>query len=204
VLASFGIIIPKEVLEMFSLGIINVHPSLLPQYRGPTPGQTAILNGDKVTGVSIMKLDEEIDHGPILVQEKTEIEPPDTSASLYKRLFEQGAKILGEALPKYITGKLKLKDQDHSKATFTDHLIRDSGFVDINKPPSKETLKRMIRAFYPWPGVWVKTKLNGQEKIIKLLPEGKIKVEGKNVMSLRDFANGYPEGGLVLEKLSLY
>ncbi|MDP2638206.1 MAG: methionyl-tRNA formyltransferase, partial [Candidatus Levybacteria bacterium] len=86
ILADFGLIIPQEILNAFPKGIINIHPSVLPKYRGPTPVQTAILNGEKITGVSIIKLDEEIDHGPILGQEKEKILPTDTSESLYKRL----------------------------------------------------------------------------------------------------------------------
>src|SRR3989344_142238 len=205
VLASFGIIVPGEVLNLFRLGIINIHPSLLPLYRGPTPGQTALLNGDKKTGVSIMKLDSEIDHGPILVQEEAKIESNDTSDSLYKKLFQQGAQLLVRTLPNYLNGELAPFEQDHSKATSTEHLSRESGFIDINdeRRTTSEELDAMIRAYYPWPGVWFKTKLNGVVRIVKLLPEQKIQVEGKNVMALSDFLNGYPEGENIIRQLGL-
>lgn len=203
VLAYFGIIVPRKVLDLFPLGIINVHPSLLPKYRGATPGQAAILNGDPTTGVSIIKLDEEIDHGPLLEQVEEKIELNDTSETLYQRLFQKGAELLLQVLPKYISGEIKPREQNHSKATFTDRLTRESGFVDAKNPPSAEQLDRMIRAYYPWPTVWFKASLNKKERIIKLLPEQKIQVEGKNIMQLRDFANGYPEGRLILSQLSL-
>lgn len=203
VLASFGLFIPDKVLGMFEKGIINIHPSLLPLYRGPTPVQAAILAGDKTTGVTLIKLDSEIDHGPILVQTEEKIELSDTSETLYRRLFEIGARLIAQVLPKYISGELKPAEQDHSKTTLTEHLSRESGFISIDKPPAKVVSERMIRAYYPWPGVWFKTKLNGVIRSIKLLPEHKIKVEGKNVMKLRDFENGYPEGRRILSELSL-
>lgn len=201
VLAYFGLILPQEVLDIFPKGIINVHPSLLPQYRGPTPGQTALLNGDKETGISIIKLDEEVDHGPILVQKIEPIHPDDTAETLYERLFTKGAEMLVSSLHGYLNGELELKEQDHSKATFTDHLTRNSGYFDITNPPSQKQLDCMIRAYYPWPGVWTKVDLGSdpregrtlQQKIIKFLPEKKLQVEGKKPMSYKDFINGYPD-----------
>ena len=204
VLADFGLIIPKQILNVFPMGIINIHPSLLPKYRGPTPVQTAILNGEKTTGVTIIKLDEEIDHGPILGQEKERILDTDTAESLYKRLFEKGANLLSEVLNKYLEGDLKPTSQNHRSATFTKPLTRQDGYIDLSSSSLKiENLKLKIRAYFPWPGVWFKTKLRGAEKIIKLLPNYLktqhpndpflIQVEGKKPMSYKDFFNGYPE-----------
>ncbi len=201
ILADFGLIIPKEILNAFPKGIINIHPSLLPKHRGSTPVQTAILNGDKITGVSIIKLDKEVDHGPILAQEKEKILDTDTADILYKRLFEKGANLLLKILNSYLKDELKPIAQNHKKATFTSRLTRESGFVDIKNPPSPEKLQQMIKAYFPWPGVWTKTKLNGVEKIIKFLPDQKIQVEGKKPMSYKDFINGYPEIKQQLEKL---
>ncbi len=194
VLADFGLIIPQQVLDLFPKGIINIHPSLLPKYRGPTPVQTAILNGEKTTGVTIIKLDEEIDHGPILGFEKEKILNTDTSESLYKRLFEKGANLLLKVLPNYIKGDLKSNAQNHKQATFTSHLTRKDGLIDLNNPPAPEKLQRMIRAYFPWPGVWTRLRLGyvGEAKIIKFLPEKKVQVEGKKPMSYKDFKNGYP------------
>ena len=203
VLADFGLIIPQSILNVFSMGIINVHPSLLPKYRGPTPVQTAILNEEKITGVTIIKLDEEIDHGHILGQEKERILDTDTAESLYKRLFEKGANLLSKILNSYLKGNLKLNAQNHKEATLTKQLTRKDGFINPNNPINPKTLNQIIKAYSPWPGVWFKTKLRGAEKIIKLLPNNLksqypndpflIQVEGKKPMSYKDFLNGYQE-----------
>lgn len=193
VLADFGLIIPPEILNAFSKGTINIHPSLLPKYRGPTPVQTAILNGEKFTGVSIMKLDGKIDHGPILGQEKEEILDTDTAESLYKRLFAKGANLLPKLLNQYLEGSLKLTAQNHKKATFTQPLTRQDGYVDVSFAETAVTkIDTMIRAYYPWPGVWTEIRINDKLLRIKFLPNEKLQVEGKNPVSYRDFFNGYP------------
>jgi methionyl-tRNA formyltransferase len=202
VVAYFGLIIPEAILNAFPEGIINLHPSLLPKYRGPTPVQSAIASGDKITGISIMKVDSGIDHGPILGQEKEEILDADTADSLYKRLFAKGASLLLKTIGLYLTRGLEPLAQNHSKATFTKPLTRQDGYVDISSPSLRiENLKLKIRAYFPWPGVWFKMKLNGSEKIIKLLPENKIQVEGKKPMSYKDFLNGYPGAKEILKYL---
>src|SRR3989344_9061578 len=196
VLADFGLIIPTSVLNFFLHGIVNIHPSLLPKYRGPTPVQTAILNGEKITGVSIIKLDEEIDHGPILGQEKEEILDTDTAESLYKKLFEKGANLLLKVLNSYLKDELKPIAQNHADATFTQHLTRQDGYVDISKfetRNSKFELERKIRAYFPWPGTWSKLRLANCDVRIKFLPDQKLQVEGKKPMSYKDFASGYPD-----------
>ena len=202
-LAYFGMILPRSVLDIFPKGIINVHPSLLPLYRGSTPGQSALLNGDTKTGVTIIKLDEEVDHGPILVQKEQEILTSDTSSTLYERLFSTGAQLLPNTLHKYLPGELKPAEQNHNEATFTKTLTRDSGFISLEDVPYKKTIENMIRAYFPWPGVWFKAKLGETEKRIILLPEGKIQVEGKKEMSYKDFVNGYAEAKEILQKLNL-
>ena len=202
VVADFGLIIPEEILNVFPKGIINIHPSLLPKYRGPTPVQTAIFSGDKTTGVSIIKLDKEVDHGPILGMAQEDILDTDTAESLYKRLFAMGANLLLNILDKYLKRNLMLNAQNHEKATFTKLLTRQDGYINLNNIPIKEKLRLMIRAYYPWPGVWTKMKLNNKEKIIKFLPEKKIQVDGKKSMSYKDFINGYPEGKEVLKIVS--
>ncbi|HZQ29529.1 MAG TPA: methionyl-tRNA formyltransferase [Patescibacteria group bacterium] len=201
VVANFGHIIPAEVLEFFPKGIINVHPSLLPKYRGPTPVQTAILNGDKTTGVTIIKIDEDIDHGPILEQKEVEILPVETSKHLLERLFKIGAEMLPNTISKYIKEEIKPSNQDDIKATFTQVLTKEAGFLDLESVPGKEKLDRMIKAFFPWPGVWFRTEINGKKVTIKLLPQNKIQVEGKNPQNFTDFKNGYKEGEEILKKL---
>lgn len=206
VLADFGLIIPQSTLDIFPKGIVNIHPSRLPLYRGPTPGQTAILLGDIRTGVSIIRLDKEVDHGPLLAQEEEPISSTDTATSLYTHLFKKGAQLLFCVLPAYLTGGLTPKEQDHDKATFTKPLIRESGFLDTTKPISPTILDRMIRAYYTWPGVWTRypkstSTLSG--KIIKFLPAEMLQVEGKKPVSKKDFLNGYPEAKGWLQKLQL-
>jgi methionyl-tRNA formyltransferase len=192
VLGYFGLIVPSEVLAIFPKGIINIHPSLLPIYRGPTPVQTTILNGDKKTGTTIILLDNEVDHGPVLVQQSEEILPDDTTESLHSRLFTLGAELIKKVLPKYLNDQIPLSEQDHSKATFTKHLNKIDGQIDIDRLPDRDKLDRMIRAYFPWPTVWANVNINDKNKIIKLLPEGKIQVEGGKPMSKKDFLNGYP------------
>jgi len=203
ILADFGLIIPQKVLKIFPKGIINIHPSLLPKYRGPTPVQNAILNGEKVTGVSIIRLDDKVDHGPILCQKNEKILPDDTSETLYLRLFKIGSDLIYQNIKQYIKEQLKPQQQDHSKATFTKLLQKNDGLINLDNPPSSVKIDRMIRAFYPWPGVFFKYKFDNKEKIIKLLPENKIQVEGKKPMSYKDFMNGYSEGKNILKKLGL-
>ncbi len=202
VLADFGLIIPPEIINLFPKGIISIHPSLLPKYRGSTPAQAAILNGEKITGVSIMKLDEKIDHGPILTQVKEGILDADTSKTLYKRLFKKSSNLLSKVINSYLEGNLKLLTQNHAKATFTKSISRQDGFIDISSPELNiKDLKLKIRAYYPWPGIWFKIKLNEIIKTIKLLPEKIIQVEGKKPVSYKDFLNGYPKIKQQLGKL---
>lgn len=189
VVASYGHILTENELNKPKLGCINVHPSLLPKYRGATPIQQAILNGDQVSGLTIIKMDEQIDHGPIIYQEEIALSSNDTFATLSKKMFQRAADILPKVIEDFTSGKLIPKPQDHSKASFCDKLERVSGYIELENPPSPEILERMIRAYYPWPGVW--TKWNS--KVVKFLPEGKIQMEGKKPLSLKDFLNGYPE-----------
>ncbi|HYM65099.1 MAG TPA: methionyl-tRNA formyltransferase [Candidatus Sulfotelmatobacter sp.] len=196
VVADFGLIIPEQTLKSFAFGTINVHPSYLPKYRGPTPVQNAILNGDKKTGLSIISLDKHVDHGPIITQVEEEIKPDDTSKSLYERLFKIGAQSLQKIVTGYENGQVKLTPQKHEEATFTKILNKNDGFFDISRLSTEgELFERMTRAYYPWPGVWAKAKLdeNSSEKIVKFLPFWKIQVEGGKEMNYKDFSNGYPK-----------
>lgn len=203
VLAYFGLILPNNVLDIFPKGIINIHPSLLPKYRGPTPGQSAIISGDDKTGVTIIKLDAEVDHGPILNQKEEKILPTDTAETLYDRLFNIGANLLPKVLQLYLDGKITLKEQNHNLASFTPHLSRTDGYIDVTNPPAAEKLDRMIRAYYPWPGVWTRLKINDERlKIVKFLPNKMVQVEGKKPMSYKDFVNGYPNAKEIMQLLS--
>ena len=183
VLAAFGKILPEAVLKHFKYGILNIHPSLLPKFRGPSPVQTAILNGEKETGVTVIRLDEKMDHGPILAQKAIEISNEDTAETLYERLFPLGSKLIAENLEKYLNNDLKLTVQDHSKATYTKMLKRESGFFELENPPSLEKLNLMIRAFHPWPGVWTKFRIQNSE--LSFFPEKRFKWKAKNQLVTR-------------------
>lgn len=189
VVAAYGHILSKQELDAPKYGCINVHPSLLPKYRGPSPIQSTILNGDRVSGVTIMKMDEKIDHGPVIYTEQILLSKQDTFDSLSKKMFLRSSKILPKIIKDFIAGKIKSAPQYHSQSTYTSYQTRKNGYFDINNPPSPEILDRMVRAYYPWPGVW--TRWN--DKIVKFLPERKIQMEGKKVMDLKDFLNGYPD-----------
>lgn len=205
VLASYGAVIKPRVINMFIYGIFNIHPSLLPKYKGPSPIQAAVLAEDDATGVSIIRLDDQIDHGPILDQKKVQLTGDENYLDLRKKLFEMGAEMIASKLE-----ELREKDhlletpQEETSEPCTKKITRSDGQIDLSNPPQPEIIGRMIRAYYPWPGVFVKTTLTGTEKIIKLLPNAQIQVEGKNPMLIKDFANGYQsEGREILSKLSL-
>jgi methionyl-tRNA formyltransferase len=195
VCASFGMIIPKVILDSFKYGIINVHPSLLPQFRGSSPIQATLINGVNPTGVSIIKMSEKMDAGPILTQFKEEVSEDDTNETLRARLFEKSADVLLEMIPAYIEGKIKLKPQDEDKATFTKMVKKEDGYVDLYNDDD-ETIWRKFRAYNPWPGIW--TRVN--EKRLKILKcrfeEGKIildevQLEGKNPVNWNIFRRSY-------------
>lgn len=194
VVAAYGRILTREEVNTPKFGLINVHPSLLPKYRGPSPIQTAILNSDKISGITIIKIDEKMDHGSIIYQEGLELSKNDNFDTLSKKMFHRASKILPQIIEDFTSAKIKPKPQNHSQATYCPLLTRESGFFDIDKPP--ENLDRMIRAYYPWPGVWAHwnpSTSSGQVKIVKFYPEGKIQMEGKKILSMRDFLNGYPD-----------
>ena len=166
IVASYGKIIPKSVLDIPKFGALNIHPSLLPKYRGPSPIQAAILNGDTETGVTIMKLDEAMDHGPVLESRKWKIENTTGFRELHNKLARLGADLLLEVLPKYTSAELKPAPQDQPNATYTKIINKDDARIDWAK--SAEKIDRQIRAYESWPVAW--TTLNGKRlKIFKSL-----------------------------------
>lgn len=203
VVADFRLILQKEILDLFPKGVINVHPSLLPKYRGPTPVQTAILNSEKETGVSIIMLDEKVDHGNILFQKREQILPSDTTESLCQKLFKIGAEILKKELKNYLDGRTKGEKQNDKDATYTKRLNKQDAYIDISDNIPKDKLERTIRAYFPWPSVWTRQMLNNKLSIIKFLPEQNVQVEGGKPMSYKDFINGYKEGKELLQKLQI-
>lgn len=150
VLAAYGRIIPQAVLDEFPLGIINIHPSLLPQYRGPTPIEQAILDGATKTGVSIMRLTAGMDEGPIYKQKTLHIEPSESKQSLTNRLQSLGAELLEEILMSIYTESLQPRKQPHpDRATYSRKITKEDGVLDFSK--SAQTLEYEIRAYAGWP-----------------------------------------------------
>lgn len=152
VVAAFGQILRQSVLELPPHGCINVHASLLPRWRGAAPVQAAILNGDPVSGVSIMCMDAGIDTGPILSQRALPILPDETGGSLAQRLGELGAGLLDEILPDYLRGLIIPQPQDETGATYAPMLKKEDGKLDFSQEAS--SLVRRVRAFNPWPGAF--------------------------------------------------
>ena len=164
VIAAYGKIISKDVLEIPKKGSIALHPSLLPKYRGATPIRSAILAGEEKTGVAVFEMDEKMDHGPIIAEREVEIGDMN-HLELRDKLAEVGAELLAEVMPKYIEEEIEPKEQNHDKATFTKKFSSDDAFV----PPEKlikaleggeeaVEVERKIRALNPEPGTWTKLK----------------------------------------------
>jgi len=153
IVAAYGKIIPHEIIDVFPRGIVATHPSLLPHYRGATPIQSTLLNGDAETGTTVFLMDEKMDHGPIIGYKKVGIMYDDTYETLLIKLAEASADVLIEILPRFMRGDIILKAQDEAQATYTKKLIGTDGFADLQKDVP-EKIGRMVRALNPEPGVW--------------------------------------------------
>lgn len=168
VVAAYGQILPKEILDIPKYGSLNVHPSLLPKYRGASPIQATILSGDQETGVTIISMDQEVDHGPIVSQRQLEFPISNYQfPKLNKELAELGAKLLIEILPKWLAEEIKPVPQDHSKATFTKIIKKDDGRIDWSK--SAEEIEKQIRAFNPWPSAYSQLITNDEQRTTRRL-----------------------------------
>lgn len=162
VIVAYGKIVPDAILEIPKLGNINVHPSKLPKYRGPSPMQAAIGAGDNETAVSIMLIDDKMDHGPILAQETIKIEKSETPESLQKKVVRVGAPLLIDSIKKFSAGKIKPREQVDDKATFCKLLNKEDGKINWTEPA--EVIERKARAYTPWPGVWTEW----ENKVLKI------------------------------------
>jgi methionyl-tRNA formyltransferase len=185
VVAAYSKIIPPDVIGMFPKGVIGVHPSLLPNHRGPSPIQAAILGQDAETGVTLYLVDEKVDHGPLLADRAFPIADFDiTYAELEEKLARLGGDLLVKTLPDFLAGKIVPREQDHARATICRKLATDDGFVDIEKD-NPNAIFRKVRALNPEPGVFafiegVRTKLlaarrekDGSIVVTQILPEGR-------------------------------
>lgn len=220
VLAAFGLFLPKRILELQEFGNLNVHPSLLPLYRGASPIMSALLRGDEKTGSSIFLMDEGMDSGPILTQRSLLIDAKDTTKTLTDRLSQHGAELLRETIPLWLDKKIDLEHQDANQASYSGLVNKVDGLIDWSG--SALAISREVRAFDPWPSSF--TYWEGKRlKILKSLPiEGKsqsevgtifstnasgdigvvtgdgillineLQVEGRGIMSMDQFLNGYP------------
>ncbi len=150
VVCAYGEILRPSVLAIPPRGVVNVHPSLLPRHRGPSPIQGAILSGDQETGVTIMLMDEGMDTGPLLAQASLPIEPLDTASTLGEKLSRLAARLLVETLPRWLRGEMSPQPQDHTRATVTKLLRKEDGLLDWHRPATD--LWRAVRAYNPWPG----------------------------------------------------
>lgn len=206
ILAAYGQILKKEVINLFPKGILVIHPSLLPKYRGASPIQAALAAGETQTGVTIFKMDEKVDHGEIVAQFKEDILPDDTTESLRARLFERSAEVITEMIEPYLKNKIKARVQNDEEATYTKIVTRDDGFVDLKKD-SPEKIDRMLRAYTPWPGIWTLLPNNKRLKIIKAhtvvsspspvdLVLDEVQLEGRTAVSIKQFKEAYPDSGL--------
>ena len=174
IVAAFGQILPKEILEIPKYGCLNVHPSLLPRWRGSSPIQYTILNGDKETGLTIILMTEKVDQGDVIAISKFQITNSQiTYLKLHNMLAEKGAKLLLKILPKWITEKIKPLSQDETMTTCTKTLKKEDGKIDWRKPA--QYIERQIRAFQPWPGSFCFL----DEKQIKIL-EADVLKQAKN------------------------
>ncbi len=158
VIAAYGVLLPPQVIEGFPLGCLNIHPSLLPKHRGASPVATSILQGEDITGVTVMLLDEGLDTGPVLSQEKVSISVNEKCGELTDRLFRRGANLLLSTLDSWKSGEIVPKGQDDLEATTTRRLSREDGKIDWQD--SSTSILRSIRAFHPWPGTF--TYMNGR------------------------------------------
>src|SRR5271168_5246745 len=160
VVVAYGQILPQSILDLPKFGCVNVHTSLLPKYRGASPIQSAILNGETETGVTIMKMDAGLDTGEIISQARTPILPEDNSQTLHDRLAQLGAELLVETIPDYVTGKISPKPQPAEGASYAAKIKKEDGKIDWNEPAEK--ILNRLRAFTPWPGAF--TFLAGEPK----------------------------------------
>lgn len=194
VVTAYGKILPKEMLAVPRKGTLNVHPSLLPKFRGPSPIESQILADDRECGVTVIKLDDEVDHGPIVAQASVTPEVwPMRASILEEMLAREGGKLLAETIPPYMEGSIVPESQDHTKATFTKKIQKEDGLIEIRHPMSDfEAYQNYLKfcAYDEWPGTFffkddVRYKItdavleNASFKPLRVIPEGKTEREWK-------------------------
>lgn len=196
--ASYGRILPEAILTVTKEGMINIHPSLLPKYRGPSPLPTAILDDEKNTGVTIMKVDKEMDHGAILAQEKTIITEWPTYEDFETIMAQKGAEMAVKVMQEIAAGKAKEVEQDHAHATYTRKFTKEDGLLDLTAEPYLNF--RKIQAFHQWPQAYFFVEKAGKKLRVKVtdatFKEGKLIIkkvipEGDKEMAYEAFQRNY-------------
>ncbi len=188
VVVAFGQIIPREVLDIPPCGCVNVHASLLPKYRGAAPIQWAILNGERETGVTTMRMDEGLDTGDVIMQEAVGIAPDDTAGSLSEKLSEAGARLCAETMRRIEGGEATYTPQDEALATHTSKIRREMGSIDWKN--DAKSIERQIRGLSPWPGSYA--RLSGKTVKVwraRVIPDGSAIGGGTGI---EDGAKGNP------------
>ncbi len=200
VVAAFGMILPPNMLAIPPKGCINVHASLLPRHRGASPIAAAILAGDRVTGSTIMLMDEGMDTGPILAQATMELRPDDTTGTLSERLARQGADLLAATLPMWLAGEIHPQPQPAEEATICRSLRKGQGQIDWTRPAVE--IERMVRAYQPWPGAF--TFWRGQLlKVLRAHVVEGVAEPGMVVPCREGAAVGAGQGLLALDEVQL-
>jgi methionyl-tRNA formyltransferase len=222
IVADYGQIIPLEILQLPRKSSLNVHPSLLPKYRGPAPIQQAILNGDKETGTTLMLMDSQMDHGPIIAQSTRFLTETETAPELEQQLALDSLALLNKYLSRYLNNEIVPQEQLHELATAHSYTNKEDG--EINQNMTIATIDKKYRAYQPWPGIWMWQDVRGKLKRLKivemslgsLLPSAqpghwtwfndtllwraqdaainikKLQVEGGKILNAKEFFIGYP------------
>ena len=198
IVVAYGKIMPSEILKIPEKGVLNVHYSLLPKYRGASPIETTILNDDRNVGVSILLLDEKMDHGPIVAESLVPIPYwPPTSDELRSWCNKTASKLLGETITLWIKGEINAREQDHAMSTYTKKINKHDGLIDLNGDPYNNFLK--IQAYSESPGTYFFANVRGNKKRITVkaatLEHGKLIIsrvipEGKREMDYNDYIRG--------------
>jgi methionyl-tRNA formyltransferase len=202
VVASYGKIIPEAIINIPPHGTLNIHPSLLPKYRGASPLQSAMLDDTKKTGITIMKIDKEMDHGPIVAQRDVTIDEWPPYGEFEEMMAREGARLLSETMPDWVAGKIEAAEQDYSKATYTKKVNKEDALLDLSGDAYDNF--RKIQAYSEWPVAHFIIEHNGKKIRVKIRSASfksgnliieKVIPEGGKEMAYEDFLRGYGNAG---------
>ena len=198
IVAAYGKIMPRGIIEMPQKKTLNVHPSLLPLYRGASPLPSVILADDKNTGISIMRLDEKMDHGPVVAQKKITVNEWPVYEVFEEMMAREGGRLLAEILPDWMAGKIPEQEQDHERATFTKKIVKEDALIDFTEDSYLNF--RKIQAYHEWPQAYFFVTKGGRQLRVKIteasysgkiLTIEKVIPEGSKEMPFADFCSGY-------------